>query len=147
MFKNYNFILTGNFDSYIDSYSQFIFERYEDENNDINRPLISPEDLFTPKNEIKNILKNANNINANKIKYQFNKFADLEDSIQNHELEENLKINIASSIESEFQKLKKKYSISSNDINRKYKISIIKTEPIRNIYDEINNEYIFIKNI
>ena len=107
LFKNYNLILTGNFDSYIDSYSQFIFERYEDENNDINRPLISPEDLFTPKNEIKNILKNANNINANKIKYQFNKFSDLEDSIQNHELEKNLKINIASSIESEFQKLKK----------------------------------------
>ena len=50
-------ILTGNFDNYIDSYSQFIFERYEDENNDINRPLIKPEDLFTKKNEIKNILK------------------------------------------------------------------------------------------
>ena len=75
-------------------------------------------------------MKNANNINANKIKYQFNKFSDLEDAIQNHELEENLKINIASSIESEFQKLKKK-PIASNDINRKYKISIIKTEPIR----------------
>ena len=43
------------------------------------------------------------------------------------------------------QKLKKKYSIASNDINRKYKISIIKTEPIRNIYDEINNEYYFHK--
>ena len=39
----------------------------------------------------------------------------------------------------------KKYSIASNDINRKYKISIIKTEPIRNIYDEINNEYYFHK--
>ena len=34
---------------------------------------------------------------------------------------------------------------ASNDINRKYKISIIKTEPIRNIYDEINNEYYFHK--
>ena len=145
LFKNYNLIVTGNFDSYIDSYSQFIFERYEDENNDINRPLISPEDFFTTKNEIKNILKNAKNINANKIKYEFNKFSDLEDSIQNHELEENLKINIASSIESEFQKLKKKYSVATNNINHNYKISIIKTEPIRNIFDEINNEYYFHK--
>ena len=102
-----------------DSNSQFISERYDDENDDINRPLISPEDLFTTKNEIKNILKNAKNINASKIKYEFNKFSDLEDSIQNHELDENLKINIASSIESEFQKLKKKYSIASKDINHK----------------------------
>ena len=69
-------------------------------------------------------MKNAKNINASKIKYEFNKFSDLEDSIQNHELDENLKINIASSIESEFQKLKKKYSIASKDINHKYKISI-----------------------
>ena len=80
-------IVTNNFNTYIDSYSQFIFERYNDENNDINRPLISSEDFFTTKDEIKNILKNAKNINANKIKYEFNKFSDLEDSIQNHELE------------------------------------------------------------
>ena len=145
LFKNYNLIVTENFNTYIDSYSQFISERYDDENDDINRPLISPEDFFTTKNEIKNILKNAKNINASKIKYEFNKFSDLEDSIQNHELDENLKINIASSIESEFQKLKKKYSIASKDINHKYKISIIKTDPIRNIFDEINNEYYFHK--
>ena len=145
LFKNYDFIVTDNFSNYLDSYYQFIYERYDEENNDINRPLISPEDLFSSKDEIKTTLLNAKNISAKNLKYQFNKFSDLESSIQNLELEENIKINITSSIETEYQKLKKKYSSTSDYINDKYEISVIKTDPIRNLFNETNNEYYFHK--
>ena len=145
LFDDYDFITTNNFNNYVDSYFQFIYERYEDEKNDMSRPLIKPKDLFTKKNEIESFLSSVKKIDAKTLKYKFNKFSNLEDSIHKLDFEKNTKITLISSIESEYQKLKIKYSNQSEDIKAKYTISVIKTDSVRNVYDEINNEYFFHK--
>ena len=47
----------------------------------MSRPLIKPKDLFTKKMKLKSFLSSVTKINAKTLKYKFNKFSNLEDSI------------------------------------------------------------------
>ncbi len=145
LFEDYDFIKTNDFSDYVNSYFNYIYERYEDEKNDISRPLIKPIDLFNKMNEVESFLSKVKKINAKTLQYHFNKFSDLENSIKQLEFKKNTNICLISSIENDYQKLKQKYSNVSDSIKSQYTISVIKTDPIRNIYDETNNEYFYHK--
>ncbi len=53
---SHSFIVLDNFDDEIDSYNNYIQQRFDDENIDSQRPLLSPNDLFCSLETIKNKL-------------------------------------------------------------------------------------------
>ena len=77
IFSNYEFIKFEDLNSEILDYKTFINERFNDESNEINRPLIKPEDLYIDMNEIINNIKNIKSIRLESFDCPYNKIEDL----------------------------------------------------------------------
>ena len=54
LFSDYKFIINKELSSSIKSYSRFIQQRFNDENIDIKRPLIKPDEMFIKSSFIEN---------------------------------------------------------------------------------------------
>ena len=77
IFSNYEYIKFEDLNSEILDYKTFINERFNDESNEINRPLIKPEDLYIDMNEIINNIKNIKSIRLESFDCPYNKIEDL----------------------------------------------------------------------
>ena len=148
LFCNYKYIKFNNLDNEIDKYKKFIEERYKDEITDKSRPLIKPSDLFTGIDNISAFTKSIKLLDIKNIDINFDSFKALEEAISDGRFDKN-NVVLMSSIPSEVEKLKHKYSISGPLLksvhDAKESISIMYGDIIRPIYDFKNNTYIFHK--
>ena len=110
-----------------------INERFEDETNDSNRPLIKPSDLFVNSDDIFEFISSIHTLETDEINFKYNSFKELEESLLSKVIDK--KVVIITSIPSELEKLKVKYSTKAsviNHINEIHKdISIMYGEIVR----------------
>mgnify|MGYP001157595959 FL=1 len=148
LFDDYKYLKLNNLDEEMLKYNNFIQERYRDEKIDNSRPLIKPSDLFLPYDDVNKIYNSINSLNINEIGFNFSSFNELEEAISNNVFSKS-KVVLMSSIPSEVEKLKEKYSISCDLIKNindaKNSISIMYGDIVRPIHDIKNDVYIFHK--
>jgi len=117
LFLEYEFILLKNLDTEISSYDNYIYQRYNDENIDSARPLLKPKDCFVQKDLVMSFCSKDKIVNAIE-DYKIPCFEDFDSllrRIDNKEIN-NKKIILITSIQSEYEKLIKKFSTDINEI-------------------------------
>ena len=116
IFNNYKFV---NFYDDIGSYNNYINQRYEDENIDVNRPLISPRDLFGDHNEIIKFLDS--NIEYETYQNTFSQPVNIEALIENPNeyLSKFKNIVLLSDIASELNEIKDELNFKCKDLTKK----------------------------
>ena len=116
IFDNFKFI---NFYDDLGSYNNYIDQRYEDENIDINRPLISPKDLFTDHNEITSFL--SSNIQYDTYENDYSNPVGIETLIKNPSeyLNKFKNIVLLSDITSEINEIKNELDFKCKDLTNK----------------------------
>ena len=148
LFDGYKYLKLNNLDAEILKYNNFIEERYKDEKIDDSRPLIRPSDAFLTIDDVNKIYNSIHSLDTNKMNFIFNSFSELEEAILNNVFERS-KVVLMSSIPSEVEKLKQKYSVGYDLIKNIYdsenSISIMYGDIIRPIHDIKNNVYVFHK--
>ena len=148
IFNNYEFIKYEDLDNEIDLYESLINNRYKDESQDLNRPLIKPSDLFLNVKNILDFTQSIKKIDVEKINYSYESFKDIEEGIVTGDFD-NKKIILMSSIPSELEKLKEKYKTQASEIKNIHEvmnnISIMFGDITRPIYIQDNNTFIFHK--
>ncbi|MDC0466717.1 transcription-repair coupling factor [Gammaproteobacteria bacterium] len=118
LFLEYEFILLKNLDTEISLYDTYIYQRYNDENIDSARPLLKPKDCFVHKDLVMSFCSKDKIVKA-KDNYKIPCFKDFESLlrlIDNKEIN-NKKIILITSIQSEYEKLIKKFSTNINEIS------------------------------
>ena len=105
LFNEYSFIALENLDEDIDFYNQYILQRFNDENIDSQRPLISPKDLFCSKNIIKKNL--VSEMNWSLDTYEDFNYEDINELLTDIELKKikNAKTILLTSLQSEYEGL------------------------------------------
>ena len=125
-----------------------IRDRYKDESQDLNRPLIKPSDLFLNVKNILDFTQSIKKIDVEKINYSYESFKDIEEGIVTGDFG-NKRIILMSSIPSELEKLKEKYKTQASEIKNIHEvmnnISIMFGDITRPIYIQDNNTFIFHK--
>ena len=145
VFDNYDYVRFKNLSSEVQDYETFITERFEDEINEINRPLIRPKDFYLDAIKIINRLNRAKLLEAEK----FTCLYDSADSlIENYDkaLEDNYNYLLVTSSHSDLQDLKNTMSSDITvikDINDGIKKLNITVGPIvRNMYLKNINTFV-----
>ena len=77
LLSNYKFVRSDDLDEEIRTFNNFISQRYEDELEDIQRPLIKPNDLFIDSKNILLFIEKVKKIDKTKSKLNINNFNDL----------------------------------------------------------------------
>jgi transcription-repair coupling factor (superfamily II helicase) len=108
LFNSYDFIKSSNMDNLVSEYYLSINQRYEDENIDIQRPLLKPSDMFINQKTLLGILKKVKQIKSSDGEFKYEKFEDLIGDISTNKIEFK-KIILITSINSEFELLVKKF--------------------------------------
>ena len=142
LFDDYKFIKsTGFTNESVNEYQEFIFQRFEDENIDNQRPILEPKDMFISKDIITSHLDKIelfNNDESNNFPYK--DFEDLKNSIPSNDKR---KIVLSTSISSEYELLLKRFIPNINEItniqNAKEGLNIINSRIIRPYYSKQNN--------
>ena len=133
LFCEYDYIKCDELIDEVGNYELLINERFEDETNDSNRPLIKPSDLFVNSDDIFEFISSIHTLETDEINFKYNSFKELEESLLSKVIDK--KVVIITSIPSELEKLKVKYSTKAsviNHINEIHKdISIMYGEIVR----------------
>jgi len=108
LFNTYNFIKLINMDALVDDYYQTIDQRYQDENIDIQRPLLRPADMFVDKEILRKELKKVQLIKSSIGQFKYENFEDILNAIFTKKIKSK-KIILITSISSEFEILVKKF--------------------------------------
>ena len=108
LFNTYNFIKLINMDALVDDYYQTIDQRYQDENIDIQRPLLRPADMFVDKEILRKELKKVQLIKSSSGQFKYENFEDILNAIFTKKIKSK-KIILITSISSEFEILVKKF--------------------------------------
>ncbi|MFL2703967.1 MAG: hypothetical protein ACJ0FY_00935, partial [Gammaproteobacteria bacterium] len=111
LFSDYKFIINKELSSSIKSYSRFIQQRFNDENIDIKRPLIKPDEMFIKSSFIENKVNEMPLFCDSLSEYSDFKYKDFDD-FSRAEVFNNLKekrIILMTSITSEYEIILKKY--------------------------------------
>ena len=82
IFSNYEYTKFEDLNSEINRYKNFIHERFNDDLNDMNRPLIKPNHLFTDIDEITSKLEDTRFIRKDVFKSQYDDVETLIDNLQ-----------------------------------------------------------------
>lgn len=116
LFEEYEFIKNFNQQS---EYGKYINQRYEDENIDITRPLILPQDLFVDSNSVNKFLCKVKELEIDNI-YE-DKIFNIDDVFNNIEKirEEYKRIVILTNLSSEIPLIKNKLLFACKEINTK----------------------------
>ncbi len=148
IFNDYNFIKYHDLSDNIKKYDDLIRNRYKDELNDSNRPLIKPSDLFLSYKDILDFTESIKEIDIDKIDHSFESFKQIEEAIEDNNFKDK-KIVLMSSIPSEIKKLKEKYKTEAIKIKNtseiKNDLSIIYGNIVRPINIRDENTLIFHK--
>ena len=148
IFNDYNFIKYHDLSDNIKKYDDLIRNRYKDELNDSNRPLIKPSDLFLSYKDILDFTESIKEIDIDKIDHSFESFKQIEEAIEDNNFKDR-KIVLMSSIPSEIKKLKEKYKTEAIKIKNtseiKNDLSIIYGNIVRPINIRDENTLIFHK--
>ncbi|MGY9042050.1 MAG: hypothetical protein ACKVKZ_06690, partial [Alphaproteobacteria bacterium] len=108
LFNSHNFIKLLNMDTLVSNYYETIDQRHEDENIDIQRPLLRPADMFVNQKILKNQLKKVQLIKSSNGQFQYENFEDILGAITTNNIKSK-KIILITSISSEFELLVKKF--------------------------------------
>ncbi|MBR51586.1 MAG: hypothetical protein CMD58_03615 [Gammaproteobacteria bacterium] len=128
----------------IEKYYKFIQERYEDEKNDLTRPIIKYEDSYLSSAKIKNNLNQINYIKPSRIDKYFSSSNEL--IKLSNKIFKNSKVVIATSNYNDLNELKDAGISEINNINNSLnKINTLFSKPIRPIYDQDKDIYIYHK--
>ena len=142
LFNNFEFIKSSDLNNKINKYYEFINERYSEEKNGLERPVLKPNDLFFDLDTIDSKIKKIKNLPLLKINLSINSFKSLEIAIKNKEFKGN-KVYLISSYKEQIEKLKSKY----NNISKEVETEVITLEGniFRPIFDMDKNIYYFHK--
>ena len=128
----------------IEKYYKFIQERYEDEKNDLTRPIIKYEDSYLSSAKIKNNLNQIKYIKPSRIDKYFSSSNEL--IKLSNKIFKNSKVVIATSNYNDLNELKDAGISEINNINNSLnKINTLFSKPIRPIYDQDKDIYIYHK--
>ena len=148
LFSDYKFIINKELSSSIKSYSGFIQQRFNDENIDIKRPLIKPDEMFIKSSFIENKVNEIPLFCDSFSEYSDFKYKDFDD-FSRAEVFNNLKekrIILMTSITSEYEIILKKYLPDINEINFRHEaklgLNIMLNPIIRPLINIKNAEYI-----
>ena len=83
LLSNYKFVRSDDLDEEIRTFNNFISQRYEDELEDIQRPLIKPNDLFFDSKNILLFIEKVKKIDKTKSKLNISNFNDLINEVNN----------------------------------------------------------------
>ena len=108
LFNSHNFIKLLNMDTLVSNYYETIDQRHEDENIDIQRPLLRPADMFVNQKILKNQLKKVQLIKSSNGQFQYENFEDILGAITTNNIKSK-KIILITSISSEFELLVKRF--------------------------------------
>ena len=116
LFNGYSFITFEDLDKDLESYNQYIQQRFNDENIDSQRPLISPRDLFCSLNLIKKNL--ASDVKWNFDIYEDFNYENINQLITDIELNKliNTKTILLTSLQSEYERLINLYKSNIKEI-------------------------------
>ena len=142
LFNNFEFIKSANLDNEINKYYEFINERYTDEKNGLERPVLKPNDLFFDIDTILSKMKEIKNLPLFKINLSIDSFKSLETAIKNKEFK-GKKLYLISSLKEQIEKLKSKYNNISKKIETE--VNILEGNICRPIFDIDKNRYYFHK--
>ena len=148
LFSNYEFIINKELSSSVRAYSQFIQQRFNDENIDIKRPLIKPDDMFIQSSFIENKLNEMSLFNNCFEEYYDFTYKDFDYFIQPDVLSKlnQKKIILMTSITSEYEIILKKYLPNIHQINlldeARIGLNIMLNPIIRPLINLRNDEYI-----
>ena len=142
LFNNFEFIKSTNLDKKVNKYYEFINERYTDEKNRLERPVLKPNDLFFDIDTILSKMKKIKNLPLLKINLSIDSFKSLEIAIKNKEFK-GKELYLISSLKEQIEKLKSKY----NNISKKAEteVNILEGNICRPIFDIDKNRYYFHK--
>ena len=105
IFDSHSFIVLEDFDDEIDSYNNYIQQRFDDENIDSQRPLLSPNDLFCSLETIKNKLPQKSIWNFDIYEdFNYKNINELVNDIGQNKLEK-YQIVLITSLQSEYETL------------------------------------------
>ena len=108
LFNSHNFIKLQNMDTLVKDYYETIDQRHEDENIDIQRPLLRPADMFVDQKILKGELKQVQLIKSSNHQFKYETFEDILVAISSKRIKSK-KIILITSISSEFELLVKKF--------------------------------------
>ena len=145
IFNNYEYVKFEDLNSEIVSYKAFIDERFNDESNEINRPLINPKDLYTDTNEIINNLKKIKPIKLESFNFPYSKIEDLISDYEEILLNKNKYIIMTSNAD-DFEDLinikSPNLSITKELNNLNNQLNVMLGEIVRPIFLKDTNTYI-----
>ena len=145
IFSNYEYTKFEDLNSEINRYKNFIHERFNDDLNDMNRPLIKPNHLFTDIDEITNKLEDIRFIRKDVFKSQYDDVESLIDNLQDVLLD-GPKYVVMTSNADDLEDLKNQTSTKLdviNDLNvAKNYINIMLNPIVRPMYIESIDTYV-----
>ena len=122
-------------------YESFINQRFEDENIDNQRPILSPTDMFVSAEKVTNELTKINDFKINDSDHL--DFSDFNDLLKNIKAYKNLKVILATSIRSEYEILLKQFLPNINEIininDALPGVNLINSSVVRPYYSKKNN--------
>ena len=142
LFDDYKFLkITSGLNKAANEYQKFIYQRYEDENIDNQRPILKPQDMFISKEIVNSHLEKIELLNINESdSFPYNNFIDLQNSIMD---DDKRKIILSTSISSEYELLVKKFMPNINEITNVYSaqigLNLISSKVTRPYYSKKNN--------
>ena len=148
LFGEFNFLSTINLNKEIENYDDFIKQRYKDENVDLRRPLIRPEDLFLEKNIVRKMTNNFSMIKTVDYSQKISDFEDLIYRINDNKFNKSnvlILTNVPSSIEDIQRSINKKTEVITDLDELNNDISIMINDITRPIYLPDKKLYIFHK--
>ena len=120
LFSDYEYLRFEDLTDDVDKYEQFINSRFNDETNEIDRPLINPNDFYTSSLEIINHIKKTELIKPSSFNCLYENSDQLVENYNKH-ISSDVKYILMTSISSELDKLKNNTSFNIpviTDINK-----------------------------